>query len=128
VQVLARSSSICNRDRSTSTDIVLHGDFPDVSDDLSTEGRVQATGGFVEEENLGICYQPTRHPQPLLLSTAEALLDGGSDDGVRLSLQTKAGDEVVNAGESFFLGDVTITLLEHILPAKEAVSIEPGQR
>ena len=85
--------------------IVLPSHLLDVGDDLQAQGRVEAAGGFVEEQDLGVGDESAGDAEALLLAAAEALLDGGADDGVCLVLQAEAGDEVVDTPTGLSLGD-----------------------
>lgn len=81
----------------------------DVAAYFKTKSRIEATCRFIKEEYLGVGDQPTCDTQPLLLSSAQALLDRGPNNRVCLRLKAKAVDQIVNALESLFLGHSTLT-------------------
>jgi hypothetical protein len=92
-------------DGSDDNEPVLASDLLDIADDFQAQGRVQPARGFVEEQDLWVGDETARDAQPLLLSTAEALLDGCADDGVSLGLEAEACNEVIDAAIRLSLCD-----------------------
>ena len=88
------------------THVVLARNLLDVGADLERERAVEAAGGLVEEEDLGVGDEAAGDAEALLLAAAEALFDGRADDGVRLAVQAEGGDEVVDALDEFGFGNV----------------------
>lgn len=88
--------------------VVLARNLLDVGADLEGESAVEAAGGLVEEEDLGVGDEAAGDAEALLLAAAEALFDGRADDGVRLAVQAEGGDEVVDALDEVGFGDVAV--------------------
>lgn len=78
------------------THVIPPGDILDIFYHFCTQSRVQTTRRFIQEENSWVRDEAARYTKALLLAATEAFLDGCSDNSMGLSLQSKAGNQVVD--------------------------------
>lgn len=91
--------------------IVTSSDALDVAANLQTEGGIETTRWFIQEQDLGVSDQSTSNTQSLLLTSTQALLDGCANNRVCLRPETEAIDQIVDALESFLLGHSAVEVL-----------------
>ena len=80
----------------------------DIGAYFKTQSRVQAARRLVEKKNLGIRHETAGYTETFLLPAAEAFLHWRADDGMRLRLQSEAGNQIVDTVQRFGLGDVSV--------------------
>ena len=85
-------------------EVIPLGDLPEVIDDFPTCGRVEAAGGFVEEEEFRGGDELARDADAALLAAGEAFSDRCADEGVCLCDEAEGFEEGVYSQNSILLG------------------------